>query len=163
MGFALVVAGALAIVFSEYSTFAAGIIFGGVLALAGLVKMIQSFQVKEWSGFIWQELTGAVELVGGILIYFNPLKGALGFTLLIAVVFVVQGISQILLAIKVRDQSGWQWFAAAGVVPLLASVALVLKMPLTAKLEPGAIAGVALLFAGVAYFAIAFTVRGGER
>lgn len=38
---------------------------------------VKSLQVKEWSGFVWQELTGAVEGVSGILIFFNPLKGAL--------------------------------------------------------------------------------------
>ena len=162
VGLALIVAGVVAIVFSEYSTFAAGTVLGGLLSLAGIVKMVQSFRVQQWTGFIWQELTGAIELVGGILIYLNPMKGALGLTLLIALVFIVQGISQIMLAIKVRDQLGWLWLALAGVVSLLASVVLVVKVPLIAKLEPGTVAGIALLIAGIAYFAVALTVRRGQ-
>src|SRR4029453_3304693 len=111
LGVVLTLGGALAVALPAVSTFAASVVLGVVLTLAGVVKMVQSLQVKEWSGFIWQELTGAVEVVGGILIYFNPLKGALAITLLIALVFLVQGILQIALAAVVRKQEGWHWFA----------------------------------------------------
>jgi uncharacterized membrane protein HdeD (DUF308 family) len=163
LGIILALAGTLAVVLPEISTFAAGTIFGIALSIAGAVKMYQSLQVKEWRGFIWQELTGAVELVGGILIYFNPLKGALAITLLIALVFLVQGILQIALAIRVRKQDGWYWFAVSGLVSLTASAALALKLPYTTAYPPGTIAGIALLVAGAAYIAIALTVRRGRR
>jgi len=159
LGIVLVVCGALAVALPAVSTFAASVVLGFVLALAGIVKMVQSLRVKEWSGFIWQELTGAVELVGGILIYFNPLKGALAITLLIALVFLVQGILQIALAVRVRKQEGWYWFAIAGLVALAASAALTLKLPYTAIYTPGTIAGISLLVAGGAYIAIALTLR----
>lgn len=159
VGIVLAVAGTIAIVLPEISTFATGTVLGVALSAVGIVKMIQSFRIKEWGGFIWQELTGMVELVGGVLIYLNPLKGALGITLLIALVCVVQGISQIMLALRVRQQEGWYWFAVAGLIALLASASLVFKLPLTTGFEPGTIAGIALLVAGIAYIAIALTVR----
>jgi uncharacterized membrane protein HdeD (DUF308 family) len=163
LGVALVLAGAFAVVLPEISTFATGTVFGIALAIAGAVKMVLSWQVKEWSGFIWQELTGAVELVGGILIYFNPLKGALAITLLIALVFLVQGALQIALAFRVRKQSGWYWFGASSLVSLAAAAALAIKLPFTSSYPPGTIAGIALFIAGAAYIAIALTVRRGRR
>src|SRR5262245_45034403 len=131
LGLVMALGGALAVMLPAVSTFATSVVLGIALALAGVVKMVQSLQVKEWSGFIWQELTGAVEVVGGILIYFSPLKGALAITLLIALVFFVQGILQIALAAAIRKQDGWQWFAVSGLVALAASVALALKLPHT--------------------------------
>ncbi|MFB9984058.1 HdeD family acid-resistance protein [Mesorhizobium kowhaii] len=159
LGMTLVSAGVLAVALPAVSTFAASVVLGIVLALAGAVKMLQSLQVKEWSGFIWQELTGAVELVGGILIYFNPLKGALAITLVIALVFLVQGILQVALAVQVRKQAGWQWFGVSGLVALVASATLALKLPYTSIYTPGTIAGISLLVAGGAYIAIALTMR----
>lgn len=159
LGIVLGAAGALAVALPAVSTFAASVVLGVVLSLAGIVKMVQSLQVKEWSGFIWQELTGAVEVVGGILIFLNPLKGALAITLLIALVFLVQGILQIALAVRVREQEGWLWFAVSGLVALAASAALALKLPYTSIYAPGAIAGISLLVAGGAYIAIALTMR----
>ncbi|MFW8694235.1 MULTISPECIES: HdeD family acid-resistance protein [Mesorhizobium] len=159
LGLTLALAGVLAVALPAVSTFAASVVLGIVLSLAGIVKMVQSLRVKEWSGFIWQELTGAVELVGGILIYFNPFKGALAITLLIALVFLVQGILQVALALRVRDQDGWQWFAISGLVALAASATLALKLPFTSIYTPGTVAGISLLVAGGAYMAIALTMR----
>jgi uncharacterized membrane protein HdeD (DUF308 family) len=159
LGIVLTLCGALAVALPAVSTFAASVVLGVVLSLAGIVKMVQSLQVKEWSGFIWQELTGAVELVGGILIYFNPLKGALAITLLIALVFLVQGILQIALAVRVREQDGWHWLGVSGLVALAASATLTLKLPYTRIYTPGTIAGISLLVAGGAYLAIALTMR----
>ena len=159
LGVVLTLGGALAVALPAVSTFAASVVLGVVLALAGVVKMVQSLQVKDWSGFIWQELTGAVEVVGGILIYFNPLKGALAITLLIALVFLVQGVLQIALAAMVRKQEGWPWFAVSGLVAVAASAALALKLPYTSIYAPGTIAGISLLVAGGAYIAISLTMR----
>jgi uncharacterized membrane protein HdeD (DUF308 family) len=159
LGFVMTLAGALAIALPAASTFAASVVLGIVLMIAGVVKMIQSLQVKDWSGFIWQELTGVVELVGGVLIYFNPLKGALAITLVIALVFLVQGLLQIVLAYRVRNQPGWLWFAISGAVAVIAAAILTLKLPYTSIYTPGTIAGIALLVAGLAYIAIAITMK----
>ncbi|WP_081602599.1 HdeD family acid-resistance protein [Afipia felis] len=163
LGIVLVIAGVLAIALPEISAFATGSVFGIALGLAGVAKMALSLQIKEWSGFLWQELTGAAEVVGGILIYFNPLKGALAIALLIALVLLVQSFLQIALAFRIRKQNGWQWFALSSLVSLAASAALVIKLPFTIGYEPGVIAGITLLVAGIAYIAIAFTMRSGQR
>jgi uncharacterized membrane protein HdeD (DUF308 family) len=159
LGLVLIICGAVAIALPSASGLAVSVVLGAALTIAGIVKIIQSLQVKEWSGFLWQELTGAVEVVGGVLIYFNPLKGAFAVALLIALVFLVQGLGQIALAFKVRPQVGWHWLLMSGVVALLASAALTLKLPYTRFYTPGTIAGIALLVAGCAYVAIAIAVR----
>ncbi|WP_349436961.1 HdeD family acid-resistance protein [Pararhizobium sp. A13] len=159
LGIVLTVCGAIAVALPAVSTFAASVVLGSVLSLAGIVKMIQSLQVRDWSGFVWQELTGAVELVGGILIFLNPLKGALAITLLIALVFLVQGLLQIALALRVREQDGWRWLLVSGLVGLAVSAALTLKLPYTRIYTPGTIAGISLLVAGGAYIAISVSIR----
>lgn len=127
--------------------------------LTGIAKMIQSLRLREWGGFIWHELAGAVELVGGLLIISNPLTGAFAITLLIAAVFIVQGILQIALAVRVRRQEGWHWFGISGLVAVAAGAMLTLKLPYTRIYTPGTIAGISLLVAGAAYVAIALTLR----
>lgn len=163
IGVVLSLAGMLSILFPDVSTFATGTVFGVVLAIAGVAKMVMSMSIRQWSGFIWQELTGAAELVGGILIYFNPLKGALAVTLLIALVLLVQGILHLALAFRTRTQPGWPWFAAAGLTAIGGASALAFKIPYTIEYQPGAIAGITLLVAGVAYIAIALTMRMGTQ
>lgn len=159
LGLVLVAGGIAAIMLPVISTLAASLVLGLVLAGVGLVQIIQSFQVKGWAGFVWHLLIGVIQLVGGVLIYLNPLAGAIAITALIAVVFLAQGLSQIVLAIRLRPAPGWGWLLLSGVIALLASGALLAKFQYTSIYTPGTIAGISLLFAGCAYVAIALTAR----
>lgn len=155
----LISGGVLCLLLPVYSEFAASTIFGVVLMGIGVVKIIQSLWVKSWTGFVWQELSGAVELTGGVMIYLNPLKGALAITLLIAIVLFVHGFLQVAMSIKIRPEKGWWWFTLSGFIALTASAILILKLPLTKGLPSGSIAGIALLIAGISYLGSAFSTR----
>ena len=159
LGLVLLACGVTAVVLPVLSTLAASVVLGVVLALAGVVKIIEALQVKEWAGCAWQLLVGSVEVVGGILIYLNPLKGALAITLLIAVVFLVQGVLQVAMAFRLRPQPGWGWLLAAGLIALGVTASMVLKLRYTSLYTPGTIAGVALLAGGLAYMVIALSNR----
>jgi len=163
LGVVLILGGLLAIMLPAISTIAASLVLGVVLSLSGVVKIIKAFRVTGWPGFLWELTAGVVEVICGVLIYLNPLKGAIAITVLIAIVFVLVGISQIGLALRVRPQQGWQWLVISGLIALLASAALTLKIPYTRFYTPGTIAGISILFAGLAYVAMGIAVRGVQR
>ena len=160
-GLMLILCGAVAIVLAEIATFATGLIVGAALVVAGLGQILQAFQVKSWGGFIWNLSTGIVEVVGGALIYLNPVAGAVAITILIAIVFLVQGFDQIAFALKVRPRNGWGWLLAAGVIALFASAALLSHFPFSGDHEAGVVTGISLLLAGCCYVAIALTRQRG--
>lgn len=155
----LLAGGVAAIMVPEISTYASGVVFGVVLMAIGVVKIVQSLWVKSWAGFVWQELTGVVEFVGGFLVFMNPFKGAIAISLLIAITVFIHGLLQIGLSLKLRGSAGWHWFAISGFIALCASAAIAVKLPFTTDLMPGAIAGLALIITGVAYGGIALSLR----
>ena len=163
VGCVLILCGALAVALPVYSTFAASTVLGVALGICGVMKIIEALQVKEWGGCVWQLLVGAVEFVGGILIYLNPYKGALAISLLIASVFLIQGAIQIALALRVRPQPGWGWLFTAGIIAFCVTAAMLLKVRYTSFYTPGTLAGIALLVAGFAYVAIALSNRRSTR
>jgi uncharacterized membrane protein HdeD (DUF308 family) len=159
LGIVLLISGVAAILAPAISTTSTSLLLGAVLVLVGIVKLVQAIETKQWPGFIWQLLAGGVEVVGGILIYLNPLKGAAAITLLIAIIFIVLGISQIGCAFRVRGERGAGWLAVSGLLALGMSLFLTFKFPHVRELEAGVVAGISLLFSGVAYVAIALAVR----
>ncbi len=163
LGIVLIACGAAAVILPAASSIAASVVLGVALAIGGIVKIIEALQVKEWAGCVWQLLMGAIEVVGGILIYLNPLKGAFALTLLIAMVFLIQGVLQIGLALRVRPRAGWGWLFVAGLVALCVTVTMVMKLRYTHVYTPGTIAGIALIIAGFAYVTIALTNRRAVR
>jgi uncharacterized membrane protein HdeD (DUF308 family) len=163
LGVVLIACGAAAVILPAASSIAASVVLGVALAIGGLTRIIEALQVKEWAGRTWQLLLGAVEVVGGILIYLNPLKGAFAITLLIAVVFLIQGLLQIALASRVYPRVGWGWLFVAGLIALCVTGAMVMKLRFTGFYTPGTIAGIALIVGGCAYVAIALTNRRAVR
>ncbi len=156
LGLVLLVCGAAAILAPAYSTIATSTLLGLVLAIGGAITIAQAINVRDWAGFNWQILLGAAEVVGGILIVANPLKGAAAVSLLVAIVIMTQGVVQLGLAWRVRPGPGWVGIFIAGVAAVVISIALVLRFPYASVESPGAMAGLALVFGGVAYVIMAF-------
>ncbi|WP_210485407.1 HdeD family acid-resistance protein [Microvirga antarctica] len=155
LGLVLLFCGIAAVSVPTMSTIATSTVLGIALAIAGAVTVIQTFQVKGWAGFAWQLLCGAAEIVGGLLIWLNPMKGAAAVTLLVAIVVLAQGFSLLGLSLRVRREQGWGWLCAASLISIAISVALVFRFPFTSVTTPGAMAGIALAVAGLAYIAMA--------
>jgi uncharacterized membrane protein HdeD (DUF308 family) len=159
LGATLVLCGFIAITFPTITSAAASAGLGLALTIVGIVKIAEAFKVKEWDGFSLRLVPGIAEVAGGILIYVNPFKWALAITLLASVVFAVQGVTQIGLALRARPKQGWGWLLLAGVVALCAGIVLTMKLRYTRYFEPSTIGGIALFIAGFAYIVIAFAVR----
>lgn len=155
LGLVLMLAGAIAIVLPSLSTIAAERILGTVLCLGGLVQVIQASKVPNWLGFASHLLLGLFATIGGALIYIDSLFAVVAITILIAVIFAILGVSQIVFAFKVRRIPAWYWFLVSGGIALIVAGALLIKLPYGHSFTPATIAGVSLLFTGWAYVAIA--------
>lgn len=159
LGIVLIICGAVAIASPAISTMAVTLFLGLILAFGGIVKIVQSFLMKEWGGFLWQLLVGLIELGGGLLVYFNPMKGAIAITIVIALVLMAEGLAQLGLAFRMRAQRGVAWMFLSGIVTIVVGVALALRLPYDGVYAPGTLVGISLLFAGWAYIAIALAAR----
>lgn len=163
LGVVLMVAGAIAIILPALSAIAAERILGTVLCAGGFVQVVQASKVSNWLGFAWHLLLGLFATVGGALIYIDSLHAVVTITILIAVIFAILGVSQIIFAFKVRRMAAWHWFLVSGGVALVVSALLLMKLPYSHSFTPATIAGVSLLCTGWAYVAIALASRGTTR
>ncbi|MGE0626474.1 MAG: HdeD family acid-resistance protein [Hyphomicrobiaceae bacterium] len=162
LGIVLILCGSLAILLPVLSTLAATFAIAIALAISGISQIIHAFRTRGWRGFFWNLATGVIELLGGLVIWFNPFAGAVVITAIIGAVFLLQGISQISMALSVRPNDGWGWMLTAGIVTVLASIWLFFRIPVIGLFAPGMIVGIALLFEGWAFVAISMTGKQRE-
>ncbi len=155
LGVVLAICGVAAMLAPAYSTVAASTVLGSILTLAGAATTIQAIRARDWAGFNWQLLLGAAEIVGGILIVMTPMKGAAAIALLIAIVLVVQGLTQMAVALRTRPARGWAWLLGASIATILIGAGLVVRFPFKAVEAPGAMAGLAIALGGLGYIMIA--------
>jgi len=160
LGIVLMLCGAAAVMLPVLSTLAATLIIAVALVVSGIAQIIHAFQTRAWRGFFSHLLVGLIELAGGVVIWLNPFAGAFVITAVIGVVFLLQGIAQISLALQLRPHDGWGWVMASGIITVLASIWLFLRTPVIGFFAPGLIVGIALMFEGAAFVAIALAAKG---
>src|SRR5215469_12979704 len=83
------------------------LVLSRVLTLGGAFQIVHSFRLRAWSGFIWDLLIGLIQVLGGILIQFDPFTGVVAITGVVTLVFLMLALMQIGLAVKVRPHDGW--------------------------------------------------------
>ncbi|MFN4011943.1 MAG: HdeD family acid-resistance protein [Pannonibacter sp.] len=159
LGAILVLGGLVIIAAPLAASIAVTLLIAAVLVIGGAIQIYQSFKVQGWAGFLWSLITGIIALAGGIIIYTNPLAGTLALTLVVAAVFVAQGLSQIVFALRLRPHSGWIWVLIAGVVSLAAGGMIWAELPDSADWALGLMAGISILFNGWSYIAIGLAAR----
>ncbi|CTQ52884.1 acid-resistance membrane protein [Roseibium album] len=162
LGIALVIGGIILIAAPLATSIAVVILIAAVLFFGGLVQIYNSFKTKGTSSFLWNLITGAIAVIGGVVIYVNPLAGTFVLTVVIAAIFAAQGVSQVLLAFKLRPHEGWVWVMIAGVVSLAAGIMIWMELPSSAAWALGLIAGVSVLVNGWSYIAIALAARASK-
>lgn len=159
LGIVFIIMGSIAILLPMVSTYAISLIFGVTLTVTGIVRVIQAFRASKWRGFLLNLLLGLIHLIGGVYIWFNPAAGALVITLTLSWILMAHGVAEIILAFRVRPDSGWGWLLVSGIVGVIASIWLILRIPVAGIFMPGVILGIALLFEGWAFIAIALATR----
>jgi len=157
LGILLVLVGIAAIAFPFLSTIAAKIALGWILLIAGIGEIIHAFYVKRWAGFFWNLIIGVLYLLVGFWLAFFPLTGIFSLTIILAALFIADGILEIAMAFRMRPHESWGWLLFSGIVAIAAGVLIVLSLPFSAVWALGLLAGVKLLVWGWSFIFLALT------
>ncbi|MCW2308353.1 HdeD family acid-resistance protein [Rhodobium gokarnense] len=162
LGIVLIIVGVFAVAAPLASSIAVTLVLAIALIVGGAAQAIQAFRVQSSSAFIWHLLVAIAAILGGIAIYIHPLIGTLALTLVVAAVFLMQGIFQLLLGLNLRRNKGWLWIVGAGAVSILVALMIFTGFPASAVYVLGILAGVAIAFNGWSYVAIALAAKNVE-
>lgn len=159
LGILLMVLGAICIAGDTTATFATVLIFGWLLLLSGVVALINAFRTRNWNGFFVYLLNGLLRGITGYLLIRYPYAGAAGFTLILALFFIVGGLFRAIGAAMLRfPRSGWAVFS--GVVSLVLGIMLLAQMPASSVWFIGFAIGVDLVVDGASLVGLATAIHG---
>ena len=113
--------------------------------VAGIVRLVWAFQAGSVGEGILKFLLAGLTLVCGMLLVANPLFASGFLTILLALYFIVDGVSEI--AVGMGSKRGW--FIFAGVVSILLGVLLWAQFPLSGAWALGILLGIKLMFIGL--------------
>ena len=159
LGLLLIVAGIAAVAFPLLSTVATKIALGWIFLIAGVVLVVHAFSIQQWRGFILGLLLGALYVVAGGWLAFFPFTGIITLTILLAALFLAEGVLEVMMATRVRPHEGWGWLLLSGLVAIAVGVMIAAQLPTSAEWAIGLLTGINLLSSGVSFVVLALAGR----
>ena len=151
LGVAMTVVGAVAIGFPIISTIATALFVGWMFLLAGIFLFIGSFHIHGTGPFFGALLMALLMIAGGVFLLFNPLAGAFALTIVLGVLFLVQGAFEIALAFEMRPHSAWVWMLTSGAASVLLALVIAFGLPGISLIAIGILLGINFASTGLGY------------
>jgi uncharacterized membrane protein HdeD (DUF308 family) len=158
LGVLLIILGVAAISFPLLTTIAAKIFLGWLFLIGGIVQIVHAFSTRRWSEFFLDLLVGVLYLIAGGWLAFFPLTGIVTLTVLLAAMFIAQGVLEVGMAFRIRPHAGWVWMLIAGIAALAVGVLIIAHLPSSAAWAIGLLVGIALIMSGWAYLLLPMAV-----
>ena len=154
IGIFLLALGIAAIIFPLASTIAAKSLLGWIFLIGGSGQIIQAFSTQTWSQFFLNLIVGILYFIAGVWLAFLPLTGIVSLTVFIAIIFLIEGVLEVVMGFQMRPKQGWGWMLGSGIIAAVLGFMILNGLPSTATWAIGTMAGVNLISSGAAYLSI---------
>jgi uncharacterized membrane protein HdeD (DUF308 family) len=159
LGAVMVLGGIFALGDTVLVTIISVLFIGAALLVGGVFQIIHAFMTKGWSAFAFSLLCGILYVISGLLIMQEPVSGSLVITIFLSVALVVGGVFRIVIGLRHREMAGWWLIVLGGAIGVIAGIILYSSLPWSSLWLLGTIIGIELIFQGVAWMALGFSLR----
>ena len=146
-GIAFLAVGILALVEAPIASLATGIYLGAMLCVAGGFMLAGGIATISHKG-AWLGITlGLLSLLAGVTVLYNPIAGAVSLVWVIGAWFILGGVFEV--AMGLRVQVGRGWLLLVGIVNIGLGAFVVMMQPIQAFTFLGYLVGISLICRGL--------------
>ncbi|HRJ72772.1 MAG TPA: DUF308 domain-containing protein [Terrimicrobiaceae bacterium] len=132
----------------------------GAFALAsGVICLGMTLFGKHAAHRAVSALSALVRIAAGLALLLLPAAGAATLTLILAIVFVAEGIFSIVGSLKMREQTGWIWLFLNGIAAIVLGLMVWSKWPSDSGWVLGLLYGINSLFTGFTLMMLGFSAQ----
>jgi uncharacterized membrane protein HdeD (DUF308 family) len=158
-GVLLIVAGMLAIGSPFLAALAVTGLIGWLIIFTGAIHIVMAFHSHGAGSIIWKLLIGIAYMCFGTYLVVRPVIGVASLTLLLASLFLIEGILNIVLFFKMRSMRGSSWMLIDGIITLLLGLMIYLQWPSSSAWAIGIFVGVSMILSGVSRVMLSLAAR----
>jgi uncharacterized membrane protein HdeD (DUF308 family) len=108
---------------------------------------------------IWKLLVGIAYILFGGYLIMHPVMGVASLTLILASLFLIEGILDIILFFKMRSLGGSSWVLVDGIITLLLGLLIYMQWPSSSAWAIGTLVGVSMIISGVSRVMLSLALR----
>jgi uncharacterized membrane protein HdeD (DUF308 family) len=158
-GVLLIIFGMLAVGSPFIAAVAVNVAIAWLIVLAGVVHLTVAFHTREAGSLIWRLVVGLAYVLFGVYLIARPALGVVSLTLVLASLFLIEGISNIVLFFKIRSFQGSSWVLIDGIITLLLGLMIYAQWPSSSAWAIGTLVGVSMIISGVTRVMLSLAVR----
>lgn len=158
-GVLLIGLGILAVASPMVAALAVNVLVAWLIVLAGVVHLIVAFHSREAGSVIWRFLVGLAYICFGAYLIARPGLGVASLTLVLASLFLVEGVFNIVLYFKARRLLRSSWILFDGIVTLILGLMIYMQWPSSSLWAIGTLVGASMIFSGVTRVTMSFAVH----
>ena len=149
LGFIVILLGVAAIAAPLLTQLSMTIVAGWILIFAGIVRGVHAVINRKEGGLLLGLIVSVLTFIIGGLILNNPIPSVLTLTLLLAVLFIVEGLILIVRGFSKRlEIINWSTLVVNGFISGLLGVFILVNFPSSARWAIGLLLGIYLLLTG---------------
>jgi uncharacterized membrane protein HdeD (DUF308 family) len=159
IGVGLIILGILALALPQQSGIAVAVGVGVLLLLAGVFRIFFLFLAPTWGTVFWRFLFGMVAIVAGGVMIFDPVVGLNALTIITIAYFLIDGVTETLMGLRLPPGAGGFWLVANGILSLVLGIMIWRSWPVSGELAVPILIGIKLVFTGIVVLAVSRTTR----
>ena len=159
LGVLLVIFGALAVGSPFLAATAVNAIIAWLIVLAGVVHLIIAFSAPKVGNLIWKVLVGIAYLCFGAYLIMHPVLGVASLTLLLATLFLIEGIFAIGMYFGMSSVGRSNWVLLDGIITLVLGLMIYMQWPSSSAWVIGTLVGVSMISSGVTRVMLSMALR----
>lgn len=158
-GVLLIIFGMVAVGSPFLAAVAVNVAIAWLIVLAGVVHLMLAFRAHGAGSMIWKLLVGIAYILFGAYLIMHPVLGVASLTLILASLFLIEGILNIILFFKMRSLGGSSWVLVDGIITLVLGLMIYLQWPSSSAWAIGILVGVSMIISGVTRVMLSLAVR----
>jgi uncharacterized membrane protein HdeD (DUF308 family) len=158
-GILLIGFGMLAVGSPYLAAVALNVVIAWLIVLAGVVHLTLAFSAHGAGSLIWKLLVGVAYLAFGVYLIMHPVLAVASLTLVLASLFLIEGVFDIVLFFKMRSVRGSNWVLIDGIITLLLGLLIYEQWPSSSIWAIGTLVGVSLIISGITRVMLSLAVR----
>ena len=108
---------------------------------------------------IWKLLVGVAYVCFGVYLILHPVLAVASLTLVLASLFLIEGVLDMVLFVKMRSMGGSSWVLLDGIITLLLGAMIYMQWPSSSAWAIGTLVGVSMIISGVTRVMMSLAVR----
>ena len=135
------------------------ILIGSFLIIGGILRVAFALLSPTMGALLWRYLYGFLMIFAGIYIIMNPESGLEALTLVMAIYFIIDGITNAFYSFSLMPIGGGFYLLLSGIISLLLGILIFSKWPESSNYILGIYLGIKLAFDGLGLFLAGQSVK----